>query len=66
MGKIVLEFFRKLLALCDMLQAPKPAHAKPCEYCGGVKCIGACGLIGESTSQDVRERPAPRDDGEGA
>ena len=62
----MLEFFKKLLALCDMLQPPKPVHAKPCEFCGGAKCIGACGLIGDAgRSRDFCGRLAPGDGHEG-
>ena len=42
------EFFTNLLAMFNMQPAAKPAQARACEFCGGVKCIGACGLIGDS------------------
>ena len=39
-------FFANLLAMCNMQPAAKPAKAKECEFCGGVKCFGACGAEG--------------------
>jgi len=39
-------FFTNLLAMCNMQPAAKPAKARECEFCGGVKCFGACGAEG--------------------
>ena len=65
-GEIMREFFKNLLAMCNMLQAPKPAHVKQCEFCGGGRCIGACGLIGDSgSSRDFYGRLVPCAGGEG-
>ena len=62
----MLEFFRNLLAMCNLQQALKPAHVRQCEFCGGGRCIGACGLIGGSGRQhDYCGRLAPCEDDEG-
>jgi len=36
-------FLTNLVAMCNMQPAAKPTQAKKCEFCGGVKCFGACG-----------------------
>ena len=60
------EFFKNLLAMCNILQAPKPPLVRQCEFCGGGRCIGACGLIGDSGgSRDFCGRLAPCVGGEG-
>ena len=46
MGRILRDFLTNLLAVCNMLPAAKPAKAEECEFCGGVKCFGACGAEG--------------------
>ena len=55
-------FFTNLLAMCNM----QPAQAKACEFCGGVKCFGACGA--ESSFDKARNfcgRLVPGDGYEG-
>ena len=58
------EFFKNLLAMCNMLQVPKPPHIRQCEFCGGGRCIGACGLIGDAgRTRDFCGRLVPGADG---
>ena len=53
-------FFTNLLAACNMQPAAKPAQAKECEFCGGVRCFGACGAEGAfNTMRDAAGRLAP-------
>ena len=60
-------FFINLLAVCNMQPAAKPVQAKKCEFCGGVKCFGACGAeSGFNTTQDVKGQPVPGDGNESA
>ncbi|MDR2696372.1 MAG: hypothetical protein LBC79_08355 [Deltaproteobacteria bacterium] len=60
------DFFTNLLAVCNMRAAARPAAARTCEYCGGGRCIGACGLIGDSGGKlDVCGRLAPHGGEEG-
>jgi len=55
-------FFTNLLAMCNMQPAVKPAQAKECEFCGGVKCFGACGAEGAfDRRQDFCGQRAPCD-----
>ena len=40
-------FFTNLLAICNIhVHVAKPVKATECEFCGGVKCFGACGAEG--------------------
>jgi hypothetical protein len=56
-------FFTNLLAMCNMRPAAKPARAKDCEFCGGVKCFGACGAEGVfNETRDFCGRLAPDGD----
>ena len=60
------EFFTNLLAMCNMQPTAKPAAAKTCEFCGGGRCIGACGLISDSgKARDVCGRLVPGDEKKG-
>ncbi|MDR0238819.1 MAG: hypothetical protein LBI88_01150 [Deltaproteobacteria bacterium] len=59
-GERIRIFFTNLLAVCNMLPAAKPAQAKECEFCGGVKCFGACGAEGTfNTTRDSTRRSVP-------
>ena len=55
-------FFTNLLAMCNIQPAAKPAEAKECEFCGGGRCFGACGMTNESglSRPDEQVRLAPQ------
>ena len=59
-------FFTNLLAMFNMPPAAKPATAKVCEFCGGARCFGACGMTNESdlSRHDAQMRPPQSHDQE--
>jgi len=60
-------FFTNLLAVCNMQPAAKPVQAKQCEFCGGVKCFGACGAESAfGAARNVNGQPVPGDGKESA